>query len=100
MAAWDSLVDALNTGVLGAFGREVTYQPESGGSFPVRAVLREGREPEDNSPGTYALLFVRLADLPQAPKRGDAVIIDGSTYKVFEIEADGQGGVTLAVRWQ
>ncbi|MCW5982699.1 MAG: hypothetical protein KIT09_31715 [Bryobacteraceae bacterium] len=98
MAAWDSLVNALNTGVLGAFGREVTYQPEAGGSFPIKAVLQEGRQPEDNSPGTYALLFTRLADLPHAPQRGDVVIVDGATYKVFEIEADGQGGVMLAVR--
>ena len=55
---------------------------------------------EGNSPGTYALLFIRLSDLPQAPDRGDEVQVPDSVYKVFEIEADGQGGATLALRLQ
>ena len=93
-------MNTLNTAVLGAFGREVTYSPQSGEPLNVRAIVQAGRRSEESAPGTYVLLFLRLADLPKPPERGDEAQIDGATYKVFEIEADGEGGVKLALRLQ
>jgi hypothetical protein len=49
-------------------------------------------------PGVYAVLFVRLADFAQQPVRGDEVLVDGVTYKVFDIEADTSGAVVLRLR--
>ena len=98
MDNWAALMSKLNEQVLSTFGREVTYSPQVGGSVAVtlKAIFEAPHQSEENSPGTYALLFIRLSDLPQAPDRGDEVQVGGSVYKVFEIEADGQGGATLA----
>lgn len=98
MADWTSLLRALNGSVLAAFGREVTYLPLAGGSVVIRAIFEPGREAEESSPGVYGALFVRLADLAVAPVRGDRVSIDGVSYTVFDIEADGAGGIVLRLR--
>lgn len=98
MYDWTSLQSALNAAVVDTFGRDVLYLPGSGGQASIRGVLEATRETEDAAPGVYAVLFVRLADLPLPPQRGDQVEIAGAAYKVFGIEADGQGGVTLALR--
>lgn len=98
MAIWDSLLGAVNGTVLDAFGREVTYLPQPGGETVLRAIFEPARESEDSSPGVYAVVFVRLADLPAKPERGDEVAVDSITYKVFDIEADTSGGVVLRLR--
>ena len=98
MANWTSLLNGLNSAVLGAFGREVTYRPQSGGEIPIRAIFQATQEAEENAPGVYGVVFVRLSDLPATPQRGDRVVVDSSVYSVFQIESDGGGGVTLSLR--
>ena len=98
MADWASLTDALNTGVLGAFGREVVYLPQAGGQATITAIFEPARQVEENSPGVYAVLFVRVGDMPQPPERGDEVTVDSLIYKVFDIEADTSGAVVLRLR--
>lgn len=97
MAFADS-VSRLDEACLRAFGREVLYLPEAGGQAPIRAVFQPTREAEDSSPGVYAVLFVRLADLPGMPTRGDEVEIGGVRYKVFDIETDAEGAAILRLR--
>jgi hypothetical protein len=97
MAFADS-VSRVDEACLRVFGREVTYLPEAGGQARVRAVFQPAREAEDSSPGVYAVLFVRLADLPAAPMRGDEVETGGARYKVFDIEADAEGAAVLRLR--
>ena len=91
-------VSRVDKACLRVFGREVVYLPEAGGQAAVRAVFQPVREAEDSSPGVYAVLFVRLADLPALPARGDEVEIGGVRYKVFDIEADAEGGAVLRLR--
>jgi len=98
MTGWAAAVYSLNAAVVETFGREVLYLPESGGETPIRAVFQPAREAEDASPGVYAVLFVRLADLPAAPVRGDEIEIGGVRYKVFDIEADAEGAAVLRLR--
>ncbi|MCC6363086.1 MAG: hypothetical protein IT165_06145 [Bryobacterales bacterium] len=101
MSSWETAIRGLNAAVVDTFGHEVLYLPSAGGQASIRGVLEATRETEDTAPGVYAILFVRLADLPVPPQRGDQVEISGATYKVFKvfgIEADEQGGVTLALR--
>jgi len=97
MAFADS-VSRVDEACLRVFGREVLYLPEAGGEVTVRAVFQPAREAEDASPGVYAVLFVRLADLPAAPARGDEVEVGGARYKVFDIEADSEGAAVLRLR--
>jgi hypothetical protein len=91
-------VSRVDEACLRVFGREVTYLPEAGGQATIRAVFQLAREAEDASPGVYAVLFVRLADLPAPHVRGDEVEIDGVRYKVFDIEADAEGAAVLRLR--
>jgi hypothetical protein len=91
-------VSRMDAACLRVFGREVTYLPEAGGQASIRAVFQPAREAEDASPGIYAVLFVRVADLAAAPVRGDEVEIDGTRYKVFDIESDAEGAVVLRMR--
>jgi hypothetical protein len=98
MSSWKAAVIGLNVAVVDIFGREVVYLPEAGGATTVRAVFQAVREPEDSSPGVYAVLFVRMAELPAAPVRGDEVEIEGVRYKVFDIEADAEGAAVLRLR--
>ncbi len=65
---------------------------------PLSAVFQAVQEAEDDSPGVYAVLFVRLADLTTVPVRGDGVEIGGARYKVFDIEADAEGAAVLRLR--
>ena len=98
MSGWEAAVRGLNAAVVNTFGREVLYLPEAGGQAAVRAVFQAVREAEDASPGVYAVLFVRLADLAAAPVRGDEVEIGSTRYKVFDIEADAEGAAVLRLR--
>ena len=98
MSGWEAAVSGLNAAVVNTFGREVLYLPEAGGQAAVRAVFQAVREAENASPGVYAVLFARLADLPAPPTRGDEVEIAGTRYKVFDIEADAEGAAVLRLR--
>ena len=98
MTGWAAAMKDLNAAVVQAFGREVLYLPKAGGEAAIRAVFQPAREAEDSSPGVYAVLFVRLADLPAAPARGDEVEIGGIRYKVFDIEANAEGAAVLRIR--
>jgi hypothetical protein len=98
--SWDAAIGSLNAACLSAFGRQVTYQPAGGAPVTITGIVDSGSRLEENSPGVYAALFVRLADLPQPPVCGDEVEIEGTAYKVFEVEADAAGGARLALRMQ
>lgn len=91
-------VARMDAACLRVFGREVTYLPEAGEQATVRAVFQPTREAEESAVGVYAVLFVRPADLPSAPKRGDEVEVDCQRYKVFDIEADTSGAAVLRLR--
>jgi hypothetical protein len=98
MSGWEAAVSDLNAAVVQTFGREVIYLPEAGSAAAVRAVFQPAGEAEDAAPGVYAVVFVRLSDLPAVPVRGDEVEIEGTRYKVFDIEADAEGAAVLRLR--
>jgi hypothetical protein len=98
VADWTSLLDGLNAATLSAFGGEVTYIPGGGESVAIRAVFQPTRKAEENSPGVYGVLFIRLGDLARAPERGDRVMVAGAAYTVYDIEADASGAAVLRIR--
>ena len=98
MADFASLLNILNSAALTAFGREVRYSPQTSAPATIRAIFQPSHEAEENSPGVYGVLFIRLGDLPLPPARGDEVTIDSVGYKVFDIEADASGGAVLRLR--
>jgi hypothetical protein len=98
MADFTSLLNTLNSAALTAFGREVTYSPQTGTPSAIRAIFQPSHETEENSPGVYGVMFIRLTDLAKPPERGDEVSMDRTLYKVFDIEADTSGGAVLRLR--
>jgi hypothetical protein len=98
MDQWEQLTGALNAAVLEAFGRQVTYHSQAGGTVDIGAMFQPAREAEDSAPGVHSVIFVRLADLPAPPTRGDAVDIGEVQYKVFDIEADTSGAAVVRLR--
>jgi len=99
MTDWTPEVNALNAEVISKFGTAVIYTPADTNlaSLSVQGILETPHTEEEKPMGMFAILFLRLADLPAPPARGDAVKIDQQTYKVFEIESDQAGGVRLGL---
>ncbi len=97
MSDWTSLISSLNAAVLEAFGREVQYLPQSGGEYTIRAIFEATERAEESVGKSFAVVFIRLADLTLEPERGDLVRVGESNYKVFEIEADNEGGARLGL---
>ena len=96
--AFNGAVSRMDEACLRVFGRDVTYLPQAGGQATVRAIFEPTRDVEDNAPGVYAAIFVRAAAFGTPSQRGDGVVVDGVTYKVFDIEADHGGGLVLRLR--
>jgi hypothetical protein len=89
---------SMDAACIAAFGRGIVYLPKAGGQIAVQGIYQREAEPEETSPGVYAVLFVRQADLPSPPARGDEVEIGTERYSVFDIDADAEGGAVLRLR--
>lgn len=79
-------------------GDEVTYNSAGSGSGTAYGVFsQEWTELQGDTPiQTYRPnLLVRGSDLPANPVKGDTVTINAVTYKVFEVQQDGEGGFLL-----
>ncbi len=98
MTNWTSLLDQVNRGVINTFGREVHYvSAASDSAKAIKAIFEATATGEAAVPGTRAIAFIRLADLYAPPANGDRMVVDGLTYIVHQIEADGQGGARLGM---
>jgi hypothetical protein len=89
---------SMDTACINAFGRDIVFLPQAGGSIAGRGVFQRTSQPEGSAPGVYAVLFMRPDLLGASPARGDQVSVDGAVYKVFEIDADTEGAVVLRLR--
>jgi hypothetical protein len=80
------------------FGIDVSYQPQGGTAFTVKAIAESVAQPENQSPGVYARLFVNAADFAATPASGDEVTIGSTVYKVWLVEAGIEGNLNLMLR--
>lgn len=112
MADWPGLADqAQATLVDSPLGEPLTYRTKDGEAYtetpdgrPLRGIFDEAFE-EARLEGDLMvasrrpMLFVRGADLPQAPVKGDRPLIQDRDYEVCEApRADGSGGWVLFLR--
>jgi hypothetical protein len=97
MSLWD-VFRGMDQACLQAFGADLVFMPQAGEQVAIRGIFQPVREPEDAAPGVYAVLFVRLDDFPDPPVRGDEFEIQGSRYKIWDIEADTGGTAVLRLR--
>lgn len=87
-------VAAINDPCFTAFGESATYTPAGGAAQSVTVIRDRG---VDLAPGVYGsnvselrtVLHIRKTDVA-APARGDACVVDGTTYTLeAPIEDDG-----------
>ena len=83
-----------------AFGEEVTYYPQAGGSLFITGIF--DNEYESVDPDTeqvisanQPVLGVNLNDVSFELKAEDSVKIRNLTYKIYDVREDGQGGASL-----
>lgn len=98
-----ALADLANVAVRNVFGQSVTYTPQVGSAYSLRAIrderhvyARVGQALIDESQREIRLT-VRLADCATYPAQGDTLSTDGVDYEVRDVQADGQGGAVLVL---
>lgn len=78
--------EKLHASVLRHHGKEAIFTPQGGEpTDPVKVTFKKGPERMSPTSGMYVSsakvqIGVRLADLPQGLKRGDAVQVNGEGY--------------------
>lgn len=89
---------------------ELTYQPATGGSFPINAVFDEAFKDIDPTPGIEVTTARPVAGIREAefiaqgkalPNQGDYIVrnLTGRTYQVQEPRADGHGWQLLILNF-
>lgn len=92
-----NLFDDVARIVSDRLGESVTYTPAGESPVVIDAPFDEAFELVEMSAGVpissvAPMLFVRLADLPVAPSKGDQVVARSVTYDVIDVQPDGQAG--------
>ena len=84
------------------WGDSVTYTPVATGTpatitgvFEMQTYVAEGGTPVLSS---VPVLGVVLADLAAAPRIGDGVVVNAVSYKVADVQNDGQGMAALTLQ--
>jgi hypothetical protein len=92
----------LTSGVLAActaaFGESVTYTPQGSSAETITGIFNLRTELADLGSGVLSYqptLGVKLSDLSVAPRVGDTVSVRSVSYKVRDIDEDGEGGATI-----
>jgi hypothetical protein len=89
---------------LRVFGVDVAYTPIGGSAATVRGIFDNAHR-EVILPGADGLaisttgprLDVLLTSIPNGPSRGDTFAHEGVTYRVNDVQPDGQGGARLVL---
>jgi len=82
------------------FGEQVTYYPQSGGSYKLQAIFDndfESVDPETEQviSSNQPVLGVNLNDLNFEMRINDMVQVRNLRFRVIEVREDGQGGAQL-----
>jgi hypothetical protein len=108
MAGWPVIEAGINATLLSEFGERLTYSradlPGFTGSglapFTITGVPNTSGEFATPLSPLYGSVFVRIADIPSGPQKGDDVVIAALTYKVQQIFPNAHGGTAeLKLRW-
>lgn len=85
-----------------SLGETMTYKHKGGGSVNITAVWN--REHQTVDPDTEVIVSsnnphigVQLSDLLKPPKDDDQVVFQGDTYRVVDVEEDGQGAAQIVL---
>ncbi len=104
---WLDAADQVNRAVTSdtTFGRAIAYTHTASGltesiTAPLDTVWLEYSGGEGAQSGTATVLDVRLSDLSAAPVAGDpddadTLVYDGTSYRVKDVQTDGDGMAAL-----
>lgn len=97
---WPELLRGIDAACIAAFGVDTQYRPDDGEPIEVRGIFMNPYRRADAShagvSSSSPAVFYRLADLPGNPDEHAAeVAVDGATYRVTDVQPDGDGGVLL-----
>lgn len=100
--SFTALAEATLTACRDAFGENVSYTPAGGSAGTVKAIFSAQSDEFDPSTGIIVRtkkpkLGVKLSDLAAIPARGDLVTVRTVTYKVTDVDLDGEGGAVLSL---
>lgn len=93
----DLAMQAL-TDILTHIGEDVDYQHGEDSPEVIRGVYNERHQAIDAGivvSSAQPNLLIKLADLSEPPDTGDQVSLRGRTFKVVNVENDGEGGAVL-----
>jgi hypothetical protein len=85
---------------LECLGESVCYRPKAGGTHTINAVFDEkaiqtNPDTEEFVSSNDPRIGVKLCDLPFIPRENDRVDIGKLSFKVKEVQEDGQGGADI-----
>lgn len=98
--SFGDLQRTMDRAVLEHLGGPVTYTSAEGDTVEVIGIFDRSYvrldAGEAGVSSTGPALFVRLEDLPADPETDNpTIMVDGTKYRVREVEPDGRGGVRL-----
>jgi hypothetical protein len=78
----------------------VQYVPKVGSPYFVDAVFDKAHVSIDQDTGapissTDPIIGIQLSQMQAEPKKGDRVVVDGTTYTVADYQPDGVAGARL-----
>lgn len=79
---------------------DISYVRGRGSAITIRAVFQDSHlEVDPTTGGVISVqqpeMLIRNADLPFAPRAGDAVAVRGTTYRVVDVQPDGNAATLL-----
>ena len=91
---------------MGVFGQPIVFTPTASQpgvpAYPARGVYAVKqvtvREEEVVFTDQQPTLGIKLADYPVPPKQGDSFVLNGTTWRVWDYQPDGQGGADLVLK--
>lgn len=98
--SFKSKFENLLNSAMNQIGEDIVYKPSKGGSFPVRGIFDSSYKLIDSETGgvisgNHAKLGLKNSDLPFEVLEEDRFIVNGRTFKVKDIQEDGQGGILI-----
>ena len=102
MSAWDAMTAGVQRAGLVAFANPslVSYTPAGLPALELQGIFRAASQEIDPGSGlaissTQPELHVRRAHLPAQPTQQDRCTINGTNYRVTDVQPDGEGMLRL-----
>jgi hypothetical protein len=94
-----SIFNNLNTAIIGAFGKTVTYKKTGYADVELAAVPEDQEMLTEATNPSYLHLFIGMDQFTDfTPAKGDRVVKSGVHYNVVDVKVDQENGCTLTLQ--